>query len=478
MKALSIRWRLTIWYGVALLAVLLAFGAAVYYIMHRALIVRLDAGLSEELGEMVREAEHAATWDRLETELHRQFDSHEGYEFQVATRDGEVLFRSQGLGEVHLPAALADHLAQNRSCWLAGLGEWRVQNRFVDGPDRELLVQAAAPLEPLNEQMAQLLTVFLLAGPLAIAGALGGGYALAWHALAPVDRMSAAAEEITATSLNRRLEAPEANDELGRLARTLNGMIARIERSFSDIQRFTADAAHELRTPLSVMRTEAEVALRSPRSPEEYRDVLGVMLEEIERLTHLSEQLLLLCRFDAGDSLACREPVAIGRVMREVADQLRAVAEPKGVCVSVAASDENDLAIGDASQLRRLLSNLLDNAIKYTPSDGRVTARVERQGGQLRVIVEDTGIGIPADHLSRVCERFYRVDPSRDQAIEGAGLGLSICRAIAKAHGGELLITSQAGCGTTCTLILPASASCGDSSPAKMQDRQPAVISP
>lgn len=458
-KALSIRWKLTLWYGVSLLALLAAFSVTVYFIMHRALMARLDAALSEELGEMVREAEHAVTWDMLQTELNRQFASHEGYEFQVATREGNVLFRSQGLGDAPIPVPSESDLDENRTCSLAGIGECRVQQRLTDGPDGELLVQAASSLEPVNEQMTQLLTVLLLAGPPAFAAALAGGYALARQALAPVDRMSAAAEEITATSLDRRLYVPAANDELGRLACTLNGMIARIECAFGDIQRFTADAAHELRTPLSVMRTEAEVALRLPRTPEHYREVLGVMLEETEQLTQLAEQLLFLCRFDAGHFHLHCERVAIAKLMHDVADQLHVVAETKGVTVEVPSCEESGFAIGNGPQIRRLLLNLFDNAIKYTPAGGRVTARIECQSDRLHAIVEDTGIGIPAEHLPHICERFYRADPSRDQSIEGAGLGLSICQVIAKAHRGELRIESLAGSGTTCTLILPASKS-------------------
>ena len=179
-------------------------------------------------------------------------------------------------------------------------GHDRLLNRVVPGPDGPLILQIAAPLAADDHELRELLTVMLLAGPLALAVALGGGYLLAYRALAPVDRMAADADQITATRLDRRLDIPNPDDELGRLGATLNGMIGRLERSFEEIRRFTADAAHELRTPLTVMRNVAEVALRSPREPEQYRRVLGDMLEEVERLTRLAEQLLFLCREDAG----------------------------------------------------------------------------------------------------------------------------------------------------------------------------------
>lgn len=453
MNRLSIRWRLTAWYGVVLLAVLLTFSTAVYFIMRRALIGRLDAAVSEELSEMVREAEHATSWAKLRTELARQFSSHEGYEFQVATVGGEVLFRSRGLGGVSLPAPPLVGVSRHQSYALDGLGAWRVQSRQVIGPERPLLVQAAAALQPVESQMSELLAGLLLAGPLALAAALAGGYALARQALAPVDRMAAAADEITATSLNRRLDVPRANDELGRLARTLNGMIARIQRSFDDIQRFTGDAAHELRTPLSVLRTEAEVALRSPRTPEQYREVLSTMLEEIARMTELAEQLLFLCRLDAGRVHQRREPIAMRQLLRDVADSLSAIAETKGIAMDVR-GQEGGFVIGNGPQLRRLVLNLFDNALKYTPWGGRITARTECHAGRVHAIVEDTGIGIAAEHLPRVRERFYRADPSRDHDFEGTGLGLSICQAIAAAHGGELRIESDAGRGTKCSLVM------------------------
>lgn len=462
MNHLSIRWRLTLWYGIVLGIVLTGFGTAVYLIMGRELLAQQDAALSEELAEIVREVERATSWSGLRAELTRQFARHEGYEFQVATPSGEILFQSGRLGSVALPVQTLPAGFAQESHSLEALGKWRIQSRSAPGPDGRLIVQAAATLEPIETQMERLLAVLCLAGPLALAGAVAGGYLLARAALAPVDRMAAAADEITVSSLHRRLEVPHAGDELGRLGRTLNGMIARIERSFNDIQRFTADAAHELRTPLSVMRTEAEVALRSSRSPTEYRDVLQNMLEEIELLTRHAEQLLFLSRLDAGDVSQPQELLSFARVARDVAEEMRVVAQEKNLTLDLGRL-ENCAVRGNELQLRRLLLNLLDNAIKYTPAGGRVMVHMERSGESLHTIVEDTGIGISADHLPHVFKRFYRVDPARDQTTGGVGLGLAICQAVSQAHGGELRIESQFGRGTTCTLILPRAPAGADS---------------
>jgi heavy metal sensor kinase len=316
------------------------------------------------------------------------------------------------------------------------------------------VIQAAASLAANDHELGELLAVMLLMGPLALASALGGGYLLARKALAPVERIAATADEMTAVRLHQRLAVANPDDELGRLAQTLNGMIARLERSFEEIRRFTADAAHELRTPLSVLRNEAEVALRNPRDPEHYRQVLEGQIDEVARLSRLVEQLLFLCREDSGSARVEHQAICWDRVIHGVADHMHVVAEEKGVTLDVA-----DLAPcrvqGDEDHLRRLLFNLLDNAIKYTPAGGRVTVRTECLNGRASLRVSDTGVGISPEHLPRVFDRFYRVDPARGRETGGLGLGLAISRAIAESHGGTLEIESTLGQGTRLTLTLP-----------------------
>ena len=465
MRRPSIRWRLTLWYGAVLAAVLSAFGGAVYAMMRHGLIARTDAVLAGELQEMADDVEATADWAKLSRQWARRFARRGGYEFRVSRGSGRPLLRSerlraQGLPVPPIPSSLRrlDYESAplgNASVDLAGEGRWRVASRLVPGPDGPVVVQVAAALAPVDHELEELLAVLLLAGPLALAGALGGGYVLARTALAPVDRMAAAADQITATRLDRRLEAPNPDDELGRLARTLNGMIARLERSFAEVRRFTADAAHELRTPLAVLRNAAEVALRTPREPEQYRRVLEEQLEEVERLTHLAEQLLFLCREDAGLVRPADRPVRLEALVCDVADHMRAVADEKGLALAVEGTDPCPVR-GDEGQLRRLLFNLLDNAIKYTPAGGSVAVRCRCIEGRALVTVRDTGVGIPAEHLPRIFDRFYRVDPARGGEAEGTGLGLAIGRSIAEAHGGSIAVESTVGRGTLVTLSLPA----------------------
>jgi two-component system, OmpR family, heavy metal sensor histidine kinase CusS len=464
MGRLSIRWRLTLWYGAALGAVLAAFGGAVYFMMRHELVARIDADLDVELQEVVDDIESSPDWPNLSRRWSRRFARRGGYEFQVGPAQGEALVRSEHLGTSGLPAprvpASLRHLdfesapLGTRSEDLGPAGRWRVAARVVPGPDGPLVAQVAATLAPVDHELAELLAVLLLTGPLALAGALGGGYLLARKALAPVDRMAAAADQITATRLDRRLEVPDPDDELGRLARTLNGMIARLERSFEEVRRFTADAAHELRTPLAVLRNAAEVALRADRDPEHYRRVLEDQLEEIGRLTRLAERLLFLCRTDAGLAGAAHRPVRLEDVVREAADHMQAVAAERGLALAVEGLAPCSVR-GDEGQLRRLLFNVLDNAIKYTPAGGSIAVRSGPVDGKARVVVADTGVGIPAEYLPRVFDRFFRLDAARGMEPEGAGLGLAISRAIAEAHGGTIAVESTHGRGTSVTLLLP-----------------------
>jgi heavy metal sensor kinase len=318
-----------------------------------------------------------------------------------------------------------------------------------------VVVQAATSLASIDQELAALLTVLLFSGPLALVCALVGGYLLARKALAPVDRMVQTAEEITATRLDRRIDVTKTDDELGRLARTLNGMIARLERSFDEVRRFTADAAHELRTPIAVLRNEAEVTLRMPREPDHYRRVLEDQLEELERLSRLAERLLFLCREDAGLVPMSRELVQLDAVVTDVVEHMRVVAEEGAVRLEADRIAPCRVK-GDEDQLRRLLFNLLDNAIKFTPPEGKVAIETACADARVRISVADSGIGIPAEHLPHVFKRFYRVDAARGREVGGTGLGLAIARSIALAHEGSIEIESTDGQGTLVTLTLPA----------------------
>ncbi len=457
-RDLSIRWRLTAWYGIVLSAILAGSSAAVYLLMQHHLLALSDAALREEVAEVGAEVGRAGSLSELPGMLGLRFSQVDGYACQVSTFEGEPVFRSAGLGAGGLPRPAAapgevDGLAVEEVA-IDGLGPVRLASRVVPGPSGSFRVQVAATLAPNRRALSELVAVLVTVGPIALACTLGGGYWLARKALDPIDRMAATAAEITSSRLDRRLEEAGVGDELGGLARTFNAMIERLQRSFEEVRRFTADAAHELRTPLAAMRTEAEVALRSPRSPERDGRVLEDLLEEMERLTRLVSQLLFLCREDAGVGTGDIRPVGLDHLVGEVGEHMQVAAQEKGVGLHLDLPGDCPVR-GDADRLRQLFFNLLDNAIKYTPCGGRVAVCGEASDGEVRVTVADTGIGISADHLPHVFDRFYRVDPSRNPEAEGSGLGLAICRSIAEAHGGRLGIDSDLGVGTRVTLVLP-----------------------
>jgi heavy metal sensor kinase len=283
-----------------------------------------------------------------------------------------------------------------------------------------------------------------------------GGAIIARAALRPVDEMARTARRITAEDLSRRVERRGSGDELDALAETLNGMLARLDDAFGQTRRFAADAAHELRTPLTVLRGGIEVALRTERSPDEYRRVLASSLEEVERLIRLAEDLLLLSRSLAGPEGA-RAPVDLEPLVLEVFEVGARIGRAAGVSVRVDATVPARVT-GDAAALRRALLNLVENAIKYTPSGGKVEIGLGRGEGVAEVAIADSGIGIEADDLERIFEPFLRLDAARARDTGGAGLGLAIARSIVIAHGGAITVESRPGSGSRFTVRLPSTA--------------------
>jgi len=315
------------------------------------------------------------------------------------------------------------------------------------------VVVIAQPLDRIASALATLRATLLIAVPLTLLLSAGGGLFLVRRALQPVDRMIAAARDIEETDLSRRVSA-QADDELGRLARTLNAMLDRLERAFRRQRQFTDDASHELRGPLSVIEAEATLALRREREAEDYREVIATIAEESRTMNRLIDQLLTLARSDAGEEPMDVEPLDLLELASETVGTLRPVADEKGVrlvCEGTAA-----VAIeGDPIRLRRVIANLVENAIRHTPADGTVVVRTQAESTHAVIVVADTGSGIPEAHLPHVFERFYRVDRARSRSEGGSGLGLAICKAIVEAHQGRIDVESQEGEGARFTVHLP-----------------------
>ena len=300
------------------------------------------------------------------------------------------------------------------------------------------------------------LTVILATGiPCAMALAMAGGYLLAGRLLAPVGAMADTARRITAESLSARLPVENPHDEFGRLAVVFNETLSRLDIAFEQLRRFTADASHELRTPLTGIRSVGEVALQRPLSTQEYRDVIASMLEEVDRLTRLVENLLLLTRAEAGRIPIKPVVVDLTELVASVSDTLRVLADEKNQEWTVDIA-EHVTAACDASILRLAVMNVMYNAIKYTPDKGeiRVTARRSSLGDAV-IEIQDTGPGIAVTHRQRIFERFYRVDDARSRDTGGVGLGLAIARWAVEANGGRIELESEEGRGTMFRIVLP-----------------------
>lgn len=454
---MSLRWRITLWFGGSMAVILLGGGTMTYVLLRNQLFERIDNGLHEEFADVLGEVQKGNDRHTMLGWLERRFGRHEGFDFQITGPGGERIFSNQRLGERRLPIP-AERGDQTNELFetfsVAGLGEYRIVTRSASGPDGPLVVQVARSLDGVDRELVEVLSALAIAGCAAMILTAGGAYLLSRRVLAPVDRMTAAANEIDARQIGRRLDVVDRDDELGRLGLTLNHMLDRLELSFQEMQRFTADASHELRTPISVIRAEAEIALGKPLPEGDKQELLGSILEECQRLTWITDQLLALCREDAGVTQINCEPVDLSQLAHDVAETMRPLAEAKDQKLS-ASGNGHLLVRGDPVRLRHVVYNLVDNAIKYTPAGGAVTLSVTGAERQVRLVVEDTGVGISSEHLPRVFERFYRVDKSRSRAAGGAGLGLSIVQSIVSAHGGTVELASSPGAGTHCTVTMP-----------------------
>jgi heavy metal sensor kinase len=455
---LSIRWRLTLWNTLTLALVLLGFAALIYALLRHALYAQVDRKLLVSLQELEQDTQLVSQLqDRLRHWIY-EVHEHEGVFAVVYDPTGKVLDRTEELAEGSIPPVpiLGADEHRLRDAVLPILGRQRLLEVSSQAGRQPLTVLLMAPLEEVDSQLARLMAALALAVPVALVVSGGLGYILARKALAPVDRLRRATREITAYHLDRRLPVANPSDELGGLAQTINEMIGRLERSFAEIRRFTADASHELRTPLTAIRAEAELALSRSLGAEDGQQLAGSILEECQRLTALTDQLLTLAREDAGVALPARKPLDLVALVRNVSETMRPLAESRGITLQ-AELDGSIQLLGDAPRLRQVFYNLLDNAIKFTPPGCAVTVRAVERGREAVVTVSDTGIGIPPEHLPRVFDRFYRVDTARSRQQGGTGLGLSIARSIIAAHGGRIGLESTPEKGTTCTVTLPVS---------------------
>jgi heavy metal sensor kinase len=335
-------------------------------------------------------------------------------------------------------------------------GPLRFLNDRVRSPSgREFLIQVGVSLKPMQDALSRFASLGVVLGPLALLLAATSGWFMASRALNPVRNIVLAAQKLELSNLAHRLPVSGTHDELDQLAVTFNDAFARLDGAVGEMKQLMGGMAHELRTPLAALRGEAELALLHGNSVDELKRVLASQLEEIDRLTRLISQILTVTKAESGLLPLERRPVDVRALLSDLADTLAVLASAKGVSLSFDYA-ENLEAIGDAQWLKHAVLNVVDNAIKYTPEGGSVSVRGYETGNHVIIEVRDTGIGIPAESLPHIFERFYRVESSRAKDIEGVGLGLNLTKWIVDHHGGEIHVSSELGSGTAVELQLNA----------------------
>lgn len=459
--ALSIRARLSIGYAATLSLLLLVYAAFVYVAVRERFGVEIDHRLDQE----IEIAEHSLARDAAGNLVWRPpHDSDDGYQtlanvlwIDVHRMDGTLIHFALGgyaRGTTPEPLPYDQRPPGFFSTKLQSGMPLRVLQREVEAEGLRAVIRAAFAEDQIERELVSLLLVLGLGLPLAVGAAGMSGYWLAGLALTPVAKMTEEARSINAEKLSARLAIANPNDELGRLAATFNDLFFRLDRSFEQLKRFTSDASHELRTPLTAIRSVGEVALREHHDDAGYREIIGAMLEEVDRLTLLVESLLTLTRADSSNATLFQQPVDLKELAAEVANYLKVLAEEKGQQIQVEATHPVT-ALANRAVLRQAVVNILDNAIKYSTVDSVITLAVGKLGAEAVLEVTDAGPGIAPEHRDKVFDRFYRVDASRSRAEGGFGLGLAIARWAVEANGGRIELVSALGKGSTFRVILP-----------------------
>ena len=464
MNTRSLRFRITAWYAGLLAGTLLVFGASVYLGLERYLDWTLQRTLASECQTIATEL--LSQLPAKDTEwLAREIN--EDYAPEVNGRFIRVV--REGGGIVYLSAAPKDATFDpsripfprdkerngQRMLQLRSGNRLLIHSMTLTTPGaKRFLVESGAPYNQIEVVLHGLLLTLAIYMPFVVSFAVAGGYWLMRRSLQPVDEITRRAEGITSSNLSERLPVIRTGDELERLSISLNHMIERLDDAFQHINRFSADASHELRTPLTILQLELEGIAQNHRRDPSLGDQIGSALEETHRMSRIVESLLAISRLDAGEVKMDKTRLDLGGLAASTADEMTLLAEEKSIQLRTHGATGIHVE-GDRTRLQQIIVNLIDNAIKYTQEGGRVEINVDREGNTAILEVSDNGPGIPAHALSHVFERFYRADKARSRARGGAGLGLSIVKAICDAHNAEVKVSSQEGQGSCFRVELP-----------------------
>src|SRR4030042_4271109 len=443
----SLRFKLTLWYVLILAIVLGSFSSFLYFTLSNILYRSVDNKLRSLAGVIASESASPLSkfgFGAMDQTLEASMNVKPiGKFIQVLDESGRIGQKSDNLKNVQLPISLS--ALRNAS---NGIESFETLHSFGNTPLRIMtlpviegnhiarIVQVASSLEDVEDALNTLFIILIITVPSALVLASLGGQFLANKALKPVDHITQTARLITSQNLNQRINPPKVKDEISRLVETLNEMISRLDRSFRQVKQFSTDASHELKTPLTILKGEVEVALRKERAAQEYEQILRSNLEEINRMSTIVEDLLLLSKTDIEEVPLHKEHVHLTEILRDVVVQVTILAQAKQIHIDMSNSDGDITVLGDALRIRELLLNLIENGTKYTPERGSVSITLETEkkpegsaGGPIgfaKIIVSDTGIGIDKKDQEKIFDRFFRVDKARSREQGGSGLGLSI----------------------------------------------------
>jgi heavy metal sensor kinase len=465
MNARSLKFQLVAWYAGVLTGCFVLLAAGTYLALRTSLVGALRENQlrrARQIGELVRlEVEHRGQ-AKIGEEVEVRYAPALNDRFvRITQGDGARLYlssspASQSFDPATLPPAIwPENVESWRQVPLVGGRKILVTAHALQMPGGErFLIETGAPMDGVRADLRKWLLFLAAMLPLVLAIAVGGGFVLVKRALLPVDRIASTAERLSSENLSERLPVARTGDELERLSLALNRMIERLDSAFEQSRRFVADASHELRTPLTVLKGELESLVQQPQFSSDWRDRVGSALEEVDRLSHIVEGLFAISRLDAGEAASEWVPVNLAELTAATVDQMSLLADDKDIQVTCAAAT-GVWVEGDRARLKQVVVNLLDNAIKYTPSGGQISLKVSKRDTRATLEVTDNGIGIPAESQSRVFERFFRVDGARSRDRGGAGLGLSIVKSICTAHNGRVEVSSSPGRGSIFRVDLP-----------------------
>lgn len=458
MRSYSLRTRLTFWYSAALAISLVVFAATVWLVMRSSLLHAIDNHLADQSAGLDRFlAAEASTAETAVVEV-------EAREYAASLSSDQVLRVWDYNG--HLLLAWPEAIADTTQTTDVGFHRWNFHDREVRSLRKMVSlggkwyrVELGISLQEVQSTLTHLRSVLLACIPMLLALAAGGGWWLSRRALAPVDAMTREAHALSVDNLGARLRVPDTRDELARLADSWNGVLARLQSAVERVMRFTADASHELRTPVALIRTTAELSLRQQRSAREYQDSLRQIENESQRMSQLLEDLLFLARFDAGNETSSKlgaqvRDFDLREFAQSVCEGMKVLAGEHDVRLSYRALQHPVMVRGDTIALRRLIVLLTDNAIKYTSEGGAVEVWTGKHGADAILEVRDTGPGIAVNDLPHVFERFWRADKARTSG-NGIGLGLALAQSIAQANGGRIEAESELNLGSTFRVVLP-----------------------